>query len=381
MAIPQYMVAAEGFDIYPSGALAANYPWFVTNTNLRGQIVANDGAFQGNALTFPTSGAGSTLASGMEYQFPSTMQITRGNTAAGGAGAFAVNGWLNINTMTAGSGSLLAIGTAGAPGSLFSLLSISNTATGGTNLQFPTNINSPSSAPFNFNIQLNTYYWIQLQFAYYSTSTTASSAVMKASYTINGVALQLDVPLTWSADVFSAAQPANRLKFYASNFISYFWDDLVIQSVSSADSNWPLAGGVNPTPETVPSMPARQITVGTAVSNGSTVQMTPSGTEPNWQSATDPTGDNFVTATSAGQTDTYKWTTPVTNDVRAVVIKGNSNRYSNVEGSFKTSSVGTLEQMTTNFGPSRYISLSENDGTNAWTQTSIEAGEFGQTSR
>jgi hypothetical protein len=382
MAVPQFIAAQEGFDIYGSGNIPANYPWFVTDATKQGQINASAGAFGGCALTFPSSGAGSSLASGFEYQFPSTMSMIRGNTANGGKGAFAINGWLNISTMSAGSGTLLSLGTAGVPGSFYPLLNISNTSAGGTNLQFITNINSPTSAPYNFNIQLNTYYWVQMQFAYYSPSSTASAAVLTASYTINGAPLLTDTVLTWSADAFSGSQLANRLKFYASNFISYLWDDIVIQAVSNNDTNWPLGAGVNPTPETVPAISARRIYALTATGNGSLTQMAVSGGEPNWQAATDPTGStNYVTATDVGQTDLYKWNAPAMSDIRAVSIRGNSNRYQNLNGSFKTSAGGTLTQMPTNNGASRYIGIAETDGTNAWTTASINAAEFGQTSK
>jgi hypothetical protein len=375
-----FVAAVEGFDIYPNGTLPANYPWFITDSTKAAQINLTAGAFGGAALTFPTTGAGSTLSSGTEYQFPSTMRMIRGTTN-GNMGVFSVNMWLNINTMTTGSGTLLSMGTAGIPGSIMPLLNVSQSSSAGVNLQFVTNVNSPTSSPFNFNVQLNTYYWIQLQYAYYSTGAAATTGVLLGSFSVNGTSFLTDQPITWSADVFAAGQVMNRMKFGASNFISYFIDDMVIQAVSNSDANWPLGAGVNPTPESIPAMSARRVFVGTATANGSLTQLTPSGSEPNWQSATDPTGDNFVTATAAGQTDTYKWTAPALSDVRAVVVKGNSNRYSNLQGSFKTSSGGSLVQMNTNFGPSRYVSISENDGANAWTQTSIEAGEFGETSR
>jgi len=381
MAVPQFIAAAEGFDIYPNGALAGNHPWYVTDATRQGQINSSAGAFGGAALTFPVSGLTASLVSGFEYQFPSTMQMIRGNTTTAGKAAFAVNGWLNVATMSAGSGTLLALGTAGVPGSFYPLLNISNSTSGGTNLQFPTNINSPTSAPYNFNIQLNTQYWIQLAFSFYSASATASSAVLQATYTINGTALQQDIPVTWSADVFTTGQIANRLKFYASNFISYFWDDLVIQSVSGADASWPLGAGVNPTPEAVPSMSARRIYAIPATGNGSVTQWTPSGAQPNWQSATDPTGANFVTASAAAQTDTYKWNAPAISDARCVVVRGTSNRYQNINASYKTSAGSGVTSMLTSNGPSRYIGIAETDGTNPWTTASINAGEFGQTSK
>lgn len=381
MAVAQFIASAEGFDIYSSGAIPANYPWYVINSTLQGQINSSGGAFGGGALTFPTSAAGASLATGFEYQFPSTMTPIRGNVSAGGQGAFAVNFWLNVNSMTAGSGTLLGLGTAGTPGIVYPLLNISQSSTTGTNLQFITNLNSPTSSPYNFNIQLNTYYWVQLQFAYYSTSSTASTGTWLATYSINGTVLQSALPLTWSADVFTAGLFANRLKFYCSNFIDYFIDDLVIQAVSNADSTWPVAGGSFPVPTTVPSISARRIYAIPATAAGSVTQWTPSGSEPNWQSATSPTNANFVTATAVAQTDTYKWTCPTAGDIRGVVMRGNSNRYQNVNATFTVNAGSTLAQMNTTDGPSLYIGVAETDGTNAWTTASINAAEFGQTSK
>ncbi len=136
----QFIASAEGFDIYPSGTLAANYPWFVTNSAIAGQINLSAGAFGGAALTFPVSGAPTSLTSGFEYQFPSTMQIIRGNTTTAGKGAFAINFWLNVNTMNPGSGTLLALGTAGVPGSWYPLLNISNSSSGVTNRLKPLHV-------------------------------------------------------------------------------------------------------------------------------------------------------------------------------------------------------------------------------------------------
>ncbi len=377
----QFIASAEGFDIYPSGPVASSFPWYITNTALNAQINSTAGAFGGSALTLPTTGAPASLTSGTEYQFPSTMSPVRGNTTEGGAGVFSVSGWLNVSAISAGSGTLLGLGSSLAPGVAYPLLNISQSPTAGINLQFITNINSPSSAPYNYSIQLNTYYWVTMSFAYYSTNTNASSGTVLATYTINGGTILQDQPVTWSSDLFATGTVANRLKFYGSNFISYFWDDIVVQAVSSADATWPLAGGAYPTPETIPNMSARRIYAIPANANGSVTQWTPSGSEPNWQSATDTTGTNFVTATAVGQTDTYKWECPSTTDVRAVVMRGTANRYQNIVGTFKTSSTSGQTNMATTNGPSRYIGVAETDGSNPWTTTSINAGEFGQTSR
>lgn len=375
----QFIAGSEGFDIYPAGALTSNFPWSITNSSLVGSINATAGAFGGCALTLPETGA--SLASGFTYQFLSSMNMVRGNTSAGGMGAFAVNLWLNVNAMSPGSGTLLSLGSSSNTAVSYPLLNISNSTSGGTTLQFITNINNPSSSPYSFTIQLDTYYWIQLQFAYYSTTSSASSATLLATYSINNVAIQSAIPLTWGSDVFTAGQIANQLKFYTANFLQYFIDDMVIQTVSSSDTTWPLGVGVDPVPSTLPAVSARRIYAIPATGAGSDTQWTASGGEPNWESATDTTGANFVTATAAAQTDTYKWDAPTMTDIRAVVTRGNANRYANITGSFKTSSGSAVTQMETINGPSEYVSIAETDGTNPWTTTSINAGEFGQTSR
>lgn len=374
----QYVVAAEGFDIYPSGTLAANYPWYVTNTTLAGQINLGAGAFGGAALTFPTSGAPSTSTSGFEYQFPSTLQQVQGGTvASGNAGAFSFSGWLNVTSMTANTaGTLIALGSSSGGSAAQPLLNISNATNSGLNLQFVTNANNPTSVPYNFNIQFNTQYWIQIQLAWYATSATVS--VMRASFSVNSVQVQTDVPVTWNSNNFASGQIIDRIKFYASNFETHLFDDMVIQAVSGADARWPLAAGTNPTPELIPAMPPRRIYAVPATGAGSSTQWTPSGSEPNWQSATDSTGNNYVTAQASGLLDTYKWNCPAVTDVRAVVLRGSSNRYQNVNGAFKTSSTSSVTTIPTNSNASRHISVSETiDGSAAWTQTSINAAEFG----
>lgn len=374
----QYLVAAEGFDIYTSGTIAANYPWYVTNTSLAGQINASGGAFGGGALTFPATGSPSTSTSGFEYQFPSTLQQVQGGTVAtGNSGVFSFSGWINVTSMTANTaGTLFGIGSSTGGSAVQPLLNISNANSSGLNLQFVTNANNSTSVPYNYNIQFNTYYWIQIQIAWYATSATVS--VMRASFSVNGAQVQTDIPMTWNSNNFAAGQILNRVKFYASNFVTYFIDDMVIQAVSGADSRWPLAAGTNPTPELIPAMPPRRIYAVPATGAGSSTQWTPSGSEPNWQSATDATGTNFVTAQASGLLDTYKWNCPAVTDVRAVVLRGSSNRYQNVNGAFKTNSTSSVTTIPTNSNASRHISVSETiDGTNAWTQTSINAAEFG----
>lgn len=381
----EYISGAEGFDIYSAGTLANNgFPWAVMNATLAPQILALQGAFGGNALTFPTSGAPSSLTLGSTYTFQSTMSPIRGKTSGGGSGAFAINFWLYVSSMTdATSGTLLGLGSSANIALTLPLLNISKSSTAGLNLQFTTNVNSPSSSPINYQIQLQSWYWVSISFAYYSTSTTASTGTFYTSVSVNNSPVITDTQMTWNTDVFSSGQIANLLQFYGSSNISYYLDDLIIQSVSSADSSWPVASGSYPTPETIPNLPSRRIWAIQATGAGSNSQWTPSGSEPNWQSATDPTGTNYVTATDTGQVDTYVWNCPAINDVNAVVMRGNTSRYQNVTAVECDTLGSTPKPMKLTYnGPSGYISISETNSTGAaWTTSTINGAEFGQTSK
>ncbi|QRE00314.1 hypothetical protein [Burkholderia phage BCSR5] len=378
MAARQFVVAAESFDIYSNGNLSTDYPWFITNAALTPQININAGAFNQGALTMPTVGAPAALTSGAEYQFPSTMQLLRGSTLAGTKSLFAFSGWLNVNNMGNGNGTLLGLGSTLNSGVAYPLLNISQSATSGLNLQFVTNINSPTSTPFNFNLALNTYYWITLAFSF--EGTAAGSGSLKASYFVNDTPLLQNQQIAWTSDIFIQGQPANRLKLYGANFINYFWDDWVIQCVSSADPEWPAPATVQP--DVLPHIPARHIQVYSAVGPGSHAEWQSDAGEPNWQAATDPTGLKYVVANDLGLRDTYKWSGPAMNDIRGVVLRSASQRYQNVIGVSQPQGATDVKQPTkVGNGPSHAISVLEDDGTNQWTSATLAAAEFGLLSK
>lgn len=367
-ATPQFIVGAEGLDIYQPGVLGNKFPWFQTNATYAGQIAAGAGAFSGNGLSFAAAAANQ---SGMEYQFPSTMQVMRNLATAGGKGAFGVCGWIEVGTpLTSGVETLLAMGTAAASGEALPILGLSFQSTTGLSLVLPSTLANLATAPHLLSIQPNSFFWIGVYFTY------APTGVLTGTLCLQGSAMFQDMAITFPTDIFVAGQIVNRLKFYSSTIAPWTLDDFIIHSVSSADANWPAPATLNP--EVLPQFLPRQITLGTATGNGSKTQMTPSGSEPNWQSATDPTGANSVIADGINETDTYKWTTTAT-DIKAVIYRGQSAKYTQLSAVQLAGGVQSLMGVLA-AGPNEFIGISENDGTSPWTASTYGAAEFGQIS-
>jgi hypothetical protein len=365
----QFIAGAEGLDIYPAGAIGNVFPWYQTNATYQGTIKAGAGPFAGNALAFA---AASLNASGQELQFNSTMQVMKNIAAAsGGSGAFGVCGWINVGAPVAnGTDTLLGIGSSVSATPVIPLLGLTNSSTGGLNLVLPSSVSSLTSAPHLLAITPNTQYWVGVYFAY------KQNAGMTATLCLSGTPVFTDVPITWTSDVFSAGQIANRLKFFSATTAPWQIDDVIIQAVSAADTGlWPT-GTV--TPETIPQFSPRQISLATVTGNGTLNQWSASGSQPNYQSATDPSGANSVIATAVNLTDRYVWNTQAS-DVKAVVYRGQSSRYGQISPvQFANGQQAVMS--TTLAAPSEFIGISESDGTNPWTATSINAAEFGQVS-
>jgi hypothetical protein len=197
---------------------------------------------------------------------------------------------------------------------------------------------------------------------------------------VNSTVVQSNVALTWGANNFSAGQFANRLKFYVSTNVDWKIDDLCLRTVSGADSNYD--GTVPPAVDDINALTPRRIYVFDPVANGDTTQWTASdGTTPNYQAATDPTGAKYVVANAAGLTDLYKFQAPAgatPTGITAVSYRGSSTKSGLIQPVKKVGS--TTSNVKTNSGPNRFIGFSETDGTSAWTEASIEAAAFGQTS-
>jgi hypothetical protein len=365
---PQFIAGAEGLDIYPAGAIGNVFPWYQTNATYQGTIKAGAGAFAGNALSFA---AASLNASGQEMQFSSTMQVMKNLASAGGSGAFGVCGWINVGAPVAnGTDTLLGLGTSMSGTPVIPLLGLTNSSNGGLNLVLPSSVSSLTTNPHLLAITPNTQYWIGVYFAY------KPNGLLTATLCLSGTPVFTDVALTWTSDVFTAGQIANRLKFFAATTAPWQIDDVIIQAVSSADTAlWP-SGTI--TPETIPQFSPRQISLATVTGNGTLNQWEASGSQPNYQSATDPTGANSVIATGINLTDRYVWTTEA-NDVKAVVYRGQSTRYGQISPVQFTNGQQTRMPAALS-GPSEFIAFSENDGTSPWTASSINSAEFGQIS-
>jgi hypothetical protein len=369
-ATPQFIVGAEGLDLYAAGVLGNKFPWFQTNATYQGQVVAGAGVFGGNGLSFAVAAANQ---SGMEYQFPSTMQVMKNQVAAGGKGAFGVCGWVKIGTPVAtGTDILLALGSSANPAAALPLLGLNNATASGLSLVLPSTTANLVSAPHLLAINPNSALWVGVYFSY----TPNANGTLTGTLCLSGSGIYQDVPITFSTDIFTAGQLCNRLRFYSGVVAPWTLDDMIIHAVSNADTLWPAPTTLNP--EVIPQYLPRQISLATATGPGSKADMTPSGSEPNWQSATDQTGANSVIATAINQTDTYKWSTTAT-DIKAVVYRGQSEKYSQLSA---VQLVGATQSTMglTEAGPNDFIGISENDGAAQWTATSVAAAEFGQTS-
>jgi hypothetical protein len=363
--IPQYIADFDGFDGYQTGTVVTNYPWTVTNASFVGSITGGAGAFGTNALVVPVSASNT---GGTQYQFPSTMQPIKAGSVSQ---VFSWSGWISVGTPTvAASDIIVGMGSTATPTSGgIGILGLSYSTTTGLNLLFGSTLSSVISTPYTFAIQPNTYYWVSIAMSF-------GSGLCTATYAIGGTAIQTNVSISWPADYFTAGQFANTIRFATSRIAATSYDDIVVQAVSSSDANWP---GGTVQPSLVPAMPPQQVRNGVAVSNGPILQWAASGALPNYQSATDLSGANTVIASDVSQTDLYNWTATGATSIKALRYKGNSSRYGNVNPQQYISAVQSNFPLI-NFGPSRFIGISENDGTNAWTATSVAAASFGQES-
>lgn len=369
-ATPQFIAGGEGLDIYPAGVLGNTFPWYQTNAAFQGQIVAGAGAFGGNGLSFAASASN---VSGMEYQFPSTMQIMRSLATAGGSGAFGVCGWIEIGApaVQGVTDILLALGPSVAESEDIPILGLTSSAAAGLNLVLPSTTANLTTNPHLLAVTPNNFLWIGVYFSYKPTG------VLTATLCLAGQAIFQDVSVTFATDIFQAGQLINRLKFYSAVTAPWTIDDFIVHAVSSADAIWPAPTTLSP--ELIAQFTPREFTLATVVGNGSTDQMTPSGSEPNYQSATDPTGANQVIATTINQTDLYTFSTTA-DDIKGVIYRGQSTKYTQLSA-VQQPSGGTQSVMgVTSAGPNEFIGISENDGTNPWTDASFAAAGLGQIS-
>lgn len=381
MSTPNVLKAAEGLDIYPDGVIAQDWPWTVSGGGLTTpQIVSGAGPFGTKVLSF---NRGTTYAEGLRYRFPSTGMWTRNNATTAGKSVFGFNMWYRCDTVptTTTTTPIVAWGTTAASAQTIPLLGISQTSGGGTQLAFPSTVASIATSPYLFPINTGVWYWVSIRFIVYP------NAQCFASYTVSGVPLQDNVPITFGSDPMGT-NICNQIVGYGGGVLgTWSMDDMLIQASSGADADWPpgFTTGVpnNPVMASITNITPRQISLGTISGDGSFSQWTPDTIGlPNWQAATQP-GHN-VEALDANLTDTYKATvsSSVTlTDCIGVVVRATTNKYLNVEPATKDSSASAQVNNpgVVSKGTSRFISLMErNQADQVWTKTTIEAAEFGQ---
>jgi len=376
MPAANYTRAQEGFDLYTAGVISStNYPWYVSSAPLAGVITAGGGVFGGNSMNF--SGGPGTSASGFERAIPSVARLY--NDGAGSLAAsrslWGFGFWFNATRMVNGSNMLLGLGTSAVAGNAYQFFGYQQVS-GAPSLVFPSNITSPLSSPYLYPIVADAWYWVDIMFAI----NAFNANTWRATYLVDSNVVQSDVALTWGSNNFASGNLANRLKFYVASNIDYKIDDLVIRTANGSDADW--VGSTPPVLADINALPARRIYSFPATANGSVNQWASSdGTTPNYQAATDPTGAKYVVADSAGLQDLYKWNAPggtTPTGITAISYRGASTKSALIQPIKKVGS--TISNMKVDSGPNRFFAVSENDGTNPWTQASIEAAEFGQQS-
>lgn len=381
MGTPNVMKAAEGFDIYPDGLMVQDWPWTTqsagTNTP---QIVSGAGVFGGKSLAF---NRGTAFSQGIAYRFPSTAQWMRNSASPSGKAVFGFNTWFRQDTLPANTtvNSIITWGASANLGVVLPLLGISNTVANGLQLAFPSTVASIATSPYQMAISLNVWYWLSLRFIVYP------NAQCFASYTVNGIPIQENVPITFASDPMST-NVVNQIYFNGGTPSgNYSLDDMVIQASSGADADWP-AGSTsgtpnNPTMASITNLTPRRIYPIPVTANGSVNQWTPD--DPllqNWQAATQ-TGHS-VEALDADQTDLYKGTVGASDNITdciGIVARASTNKYLNVEPATKDNAGATQVNNpgVVSKGTAKFLTVMEQTQANqVWTKALIEGAEFGQ---
>lgn len=381
MGTPNVMKAAEGFDIYPDGLLVQDWPWTVlpagTNTP---QIVAGAGVFGGKSLAF---NRGTTFGEACRYRFPSTAQWMRNSASASGKAVFGFNAWFRQETLPTNTtvNALASWGTTANSAQLLPLLGISNTVANGLQLAFPSTVAAIGTSPYQMAVSLNVWYWLSLRFIVYP------NAQCFASYTVNGIPIQENVPITFGSDPVST-NVVNQIVFNGGGVAgTYSLDDMVIQESSGADTDWPAGfttGTPNsPTMTSITNLSPRRIYPIPVTGNGSVNQWTPDDELlQNWQAATQ-TGHS-VEALDADLTDLYKATVgagDTITDCIGVIARASTNKYLNVEPSTKDTSAGPQVNNpgVVSKGTAKFVAVMEQtQADQPWTEALIEGAEFGQ---
>lgn len=383
MSTPNVLKASEGFDIYPDGVMIQDWPWTVSGGGATTPTVASGaGVFGGKALSF---NRGTTYAEALRYRFPSTGMLIRNNATNAGKSVWGYNIWYRCDTIPTNTvvNTITSLGTSANAAQLMPILGLSNTVANGLQLAFPSTVANLTTSPYQMAIQTGVWYWISIRFVVFP------NAQLFASYTVNGIPIQDNVPITFGSDPFSTNIVDQIVMFGGGVLGTYSEDDFVMQTSSGADADWPpgnTAGTANnPTINSVTNLTPRRIYAIPITANGSITEWTPS--DPlleNWEAATQ-TGES-VEALDADQTDLYKGTVPggaTITDCIGVVARASTNKYLSVQPSMKETAAGAVVNNpgVVSKGTARFISVQEQTPSNTvWTPTLINDAEFGQTS-
>lgn len=380
MGTPNVMKAAEGYDIYPDGVMVTDWPWTAVGTTTTPQIVSGAGVFGGKALSF---NRGAAFTEGLRLRFPSTGMWIRNNATPAGKSVFGFNTWFRQDTLPTNTvvNPLMYWGTSASAGQALPLLGISNTVANGLQLAFPSTVANITTSPYQMAISLNVWYWLSLRFVVYP------NAQCFASYTVNGIPIQENVPITFASDPMST-NVINQIVFNGGGVAGFYsLDDTVIQASSGADADWPagFTSGApnNPTINSITNLSPRRIYPIPITANGSASQWTPD--DPllqNWEAATQQ--GHSVEALDADLTDLYKATVnsgDVITDCIGIVARASTNKYLNVEPATKDSSTDPQVNNpgVVSKGTAKFVSVMEQtQGNQPWTTALIQGAEFGQ---
>lgn len=383
MAAPQFIAGLDGFDRYPAGALSPVWPWVQLNANNTASIVSGYSLFGTNALGFP---AQSSNSCGWVYVVPSTAAFQKNNTHAGGTGAFGFCGYVRLSPIsTAGTDTLLAMGCAQNQGASFPILGQSYSSQYGLSLAFPSQVAGLSTKPYLYSLKPNTWVWVGIYFSF------KPNGILLATYCINGKAIWKDVSIGWVTDILASGQAINMLKAFNGTLGEWYLDDMVLHAVSTADATWPSPATL--TPEVLPQFHPKQITVATATATAFNSGFFSMTSEADYQAVTDLSGQNAVgayqTTNGVGTVGTnsyeyYDWQAAAHPKVNAIQYRGSTTNLLQVSAAQVVSGQEVTMPLLNN-GPQGqgnsqgiFVGISENDGTNRWTQASIAAAEFGQ---
>lgn len=359
----KFLVGGDGFDSHATGALATVYPW-VNAATANSPAIASGGVFGGNKLSFPSNGAAN--APMLSYLFDSTTKMQTQSGSA--AGMFSVSFWFVPGSIVTSANPVIAVGNSTG---LYNLMGYSNAGNGV--LIFPTNINNINDKPVTFNMSDANPVWVTINLSFWG------NAIMLATYTINTYRRKTDLQLAWSADALGLSGLLDRVVMYQGSY-DYGLDDLIIQTVSSIDSSWPVASGSNPTPENIGILPPRQIKTRGINGNGAVNTWEPSSSLPNFVAASTP-GAYVETDSDVSGTDLYT----VTSDtnvagVNGIIMRGKMSGSTGLLQSIQSASgtVGGIANVNTHKGTDGFVAISEtSDGTNSWTAAGINAAQFG----